>query len=96
MSVYFIVQEKVLDPEGMAAYGKLAGPTLEGVNVKALAVDDDVQTIEGEWHGSRVVLLEFDSEESFRGWYDSPGYQEAVKPRLAATDSRGALVKGLA
>ncbi len=96
MSVYFIVQEKVLDPEGMAAYGKLAGPTLEGVNVKALAVDDDVQTIEGEWHGSRVVLLEFDSEESFRGWYDSPGYQEAVKLRLAATDSRGALVKGLA
>ena len=95
MSVYFIVQEKVLDPEGMAAYGKLAGPTLEGVNVKALAVDDDVQTIEGEWHGSRVVVLEFDSEESFRGWYDSPGYQEALKLRLAATDSRGALVKGL-
>jgi uncharacterized protein (DUF1330 family) len=95
MPVYFIVQEKVLDPEGMAAYGKLAGPTLEGVNVKALAVDDDVQTIEGEWHGSRVVVLEFDSEESFRGWYDSPGYQEALKLRLAATDSRGALVKGL-
>jgi uncharacterized protein (DUF1330 family) len=95
MPVYFIVQAKVLDPEGMAAYGKLAGPTLEGVNVKALAVDDDVQTIEGEWHGSRVVVLEFDSEESFRGWYDSPGYQEALKLRLAATDSRGALVKGL-
>lgn len=95
MPVYFIVQEKVLDPEGMAAYGKLAGPTLEGVNVKALAVDDDVQAIEGEWHGSRVVVLEFDSEESFRGWYDSPGYQEALKLRLAATDSRGALVKGL-
>lgn len=95
MSVYFIVQEKVLDQEGMAAYGKLAGPTLEGVNVKALAVDDDVQTIEGDWHGSRVVVLEFDTEESFRGWYNSPGYQEAVKLRLAATDSRGALVKGL-
>ena len=95
MSVYFIVQEKVFDPQGMAAYGKLAGPTLEGVNVKALAVDDDVQTIEGDWHGSRVVVLEFDTEESFRAWYDSPAYQEAVKLRLAATDSRGALVKGL-
>ena len=95
MSVYFIVQEKVHDEEGMAEYGKLAGPTLAGVNVKALAVDDDVQTIEGEWHGSRVVVLEFDTEESFRSWYDSPGYQEAVKLRFAATDSRGALVKGL-
>ena len=95
MAVYFIVQGTILDEDGLAEYGKLAGPTLAGVNVKALAVDNDVETIEGEWHGSRVVLLEFDNEESFRGWYNSPGYQEAVKLRFAATDSRAALVKGL-
>lgn len=95
MSVYFVVQEKVFDQDGMAAYGKLAGPTMEGIEVKAIAVDNDVQTIEGEWHGSRVVILEFPDEAEFRKWYDSPGYQEAVKLRLAATDSRGALVKGI-
>ena len=94
MSVLFIVQEKVFDWDGMAEYGKLAGPTMAGVKVRALAVDNDVETIEGEWHGSRVVVLEFETEEDFRGWYNSPGYQEAVKLRLAATDSRGALVKG--
>lgn len=95
MSVYFIVQEKVLDEAGMEEYGKLAGPTLAGVNVKPLVVDNNVQPIEGEWHGSRVVVLEFDTEESFRGWYNSPGYQEAVKLRLAATDSRGILAQGV-
>ncbi len=52
MSVYFMVQETVFDQDGMPAYGKLAGPTLEGVNVKALAVENDAQTIEGEWHGA--------------------------------------------
>lgn len=95
MSVYFIVQGAVFDQDGLAEYGKLAGPSLKDVNVKALAVDNEVETIEGDWHGSRVVVLEFDNEESFRGWYNSPAYQEAVKLRVAATDSRSALVKGL-
>ncbi len=95
MPVYFIIQGKVLDEEGMAAYRRLAGPTLEGVNVKVFAMDNDVETIEGEWHGSTVVVAEFDTEESFRNWYYSPAYQEVVKLRLAAMDSRSALVKGL-
>lgn len=95
MAVYFIVQEKVNDPEGLAEYGAKAGPTLAGTKSKALAVDNDVTVIEGDWHGSRVVVLEFEDEEAFRSWYYSPAYQEAVKLRFAATDSRGALVKGL-
>ena len=94
MSVYFIVQEQVNDPEGLAKYLEQAGPTLQGVEVKSIAADDDVTVIEGDWHGSRVVVLEFENEEAFRSWYYSPAYQEAVKLRLAATDSRAALVKG--
>ena len=94
MSVYFIVQEQVNDPEGLAKYFELAGPTLQGVNAKGLAGDDNVTVIEGDWHGSRVVVLEFENEETFRSWYYSPAYQEAVKLRLAATDSRAVLVKG--
>jgi uncharacterized protein (DUF1330 family) len=39
-----------------------------------------------------VVILEFEDEAAFRAWYDSPEYQEAVKIRLAATDSRSTLV----
>ena len=95
MSVYFILQLKVFDEEGLAAYRRVAGSTLQGVNVKALAVGSDAETIEGDWHGDRVTLLEFETAESFRSWYNSPGYQEVVKLRLDATDSRSALVKGL-
>lgn len=95
MSVYFVVQEKVTDEAGLAAYGKAAGPTLQGVRGRAVAVDNDVKPIEGEWHGSRVVILEFEDEAAFREWYDSPAYQAALPLRLAATDSRGVLVKGI-
>ena len=63
--------------------------------VDSIVVDDDVRSIEGDWHGSRLVILEFDDEEAFRDWYDSPEYQAALPLRLSSTDSRGALAKGL-
>ena len=47
MSVYFVVQEKVTDPDGLAAYGKAAGPSMRGIRGRAVAVDNDVTSIEG-------------------------------------------------
>jgi len=95
MSVYFVVQEKVTDEDGMAAYNKAAGATFAGVRGKPIIVDNEVQSIEGEWHGARLVVLEFEDEAAFREWYDSPAYQEAVQLRFAASDSRAVLAKGL-
>ncbi len=95
MSVYFVVQEQVNDQDGMDDYGKAAGPTFANVRGKVIAADNEVQVVEGEWHGARLVMLEFEDEAAFREWYDSPAYQEALKLRMAASDSRAALVKGL-
>ena len=95
MSVYFVVQEEVHDQAQLDEYGAAAGPTMANVRGRALAVDNDVQAVEGQWHGTRTVILEFDDEDAFREWYDSPEYQAALPLRLEATDSRGALVKGL-
>ncbi len=95
MSVYFVVQEEVHDQAQLDEYSTAAGPTMAKVRGRALAVDNDVQAVEGQWHGTRTVILEFDDEDAFREWYDSPEYQAALPLRLAATDSRGALVKGL-
>jgi len=94
MSVYFVVQEEVHDQEGLNEYMAAAKNSTLG-DGRALVVDNNVVPIEGEWHGSRLVILEFEDEEGFREWYESPEYQKALPLRLAATDSRGALVKGI-
>ncbi|MFL2987396.1 MAG: DUF1330 domain-containing protein [Candidatus Poriferisodalaceae bacterium] len=94
MSIYFVVQEEVKDQDGLQEYMEAAKSSTLGRG-RALVVDDNVLPIEGEWHGSRLVILEFEDEEAFRDWYESPEYQNALPLRLAATDSRGALVKGL-
>jgi uncharacterized protein (DUF1330 family) len=93
MSVYFIVQEAITDPAAMAQYGEKARAA--SMTGKVIAVDAAQQVIEGDWHGDRTVVIEFPDEAAFRAWYDSPAYQEALKIRLAASDSRSALVKGI-
>ena len=94
MSGYFVVQEQVNDPAGLQNYMKAARASSLGRG-RAIIVDADVTPVEGDWHGSRLVVLEFDDDAAFREWYDSPEYQAALPLRLSATDSRGALAKGL-
>ena len=95
MPVYFIAQVKVNDPETYGRYARLAGGSLAAAGARVLAADDAPTEIEGEWHGPRTVMIEFESEEAFRAWYDSPEYQEAIGLRFASTDSNAAVVHGL-
>jgi|TARA_B110000263_G_scaffold247459_1_gene260368 uncharacterized protein (DUF1330 family) len=94
MSVYFVVQEEVNDQDGLERYMKAASASSLGRG-RAIIVDNNVTSVEGDWHGSRLVVLEFDDDEAFREWYDSPEYQEALPLRLSSTDSRAVLAKGL-
>ena len=92
MPVYFVVQEEIRDREAMAQYGEQARAAPHPG--KVVAVDDAQTVIEGDWHGDRTVIIEFEDEAAFRAWYDSPEYQAALPIRLSATDSRAALVRG--
>jgi uncharacterized protein (DUF1330 family) len=60
-----------------------------------LSFDPNAETLEGEWHGTQTVLLEFESVEAAREWYNSDAYQEAAKLRQAAADCNGAILTGL-
>jgi uncharacterized protein (DUF1330 family) len=90
MSVLFIVQLQINDPEAFASYeAKALSAPGRG---KLIAVENNPIAVEGNPHGSRVIVLEFEDEAAFHNWYDSPEYRELVKIRLAATDSRSMLV----
>ena len=89
---YVIITEDIKDPAGMAEYGKLASQTMASATV--LAFGPAVETLEGEWHGTQTVLLEFESVEAAKEWYYSDAYQEAAKLRQAAADCNGVIVSG--
>ena len=89
---YVIITEDIKDPAGMAEYGKLASQTMG--NAKVLAFGPAAETLEGQWHGTQTVLLEFESVEDAKQWYYSDEYQAAAKLRQAAADCNGVIVSG--
>src|SRR5689334_17232434 len=90
---YILITEDVKDPAGMAEYGKLASQAMAGATL--LSFDSKAEVIEGNWHGTQTVLLEFESEDAAREWYYSDAYQEAAKLRQAAADCNGVILHGL-
>jgi uncharacterized protein (DUF1330 family) len=60
-----------------------------------LSFDQKPEVLEGEWHGTQTVLLEFESVDAARDWYYSDDYQAAVKLRQAAADCNGVILSGI-
>ena len=91
---YIIFTEAIHDPDGMTEYNKAAVPTVAAHSVKALAVDRNGEVLEGTWHGDQTVLLEFESIDKAREWYESEGYQAAKALREAAATCNVVLLSG--
>ncbi|ART68971.1 hypothetical protein BTO20_10590 [Mycobacterium dioxanotrophicus] len=89
---YVIITEDVKDPAGMAEYGKLAMQAMAGATIVAVAQKPEV--IEGSWHGTQTVVLEFDSVDAAREWYYSDAYQAAAKVRARAAECNGVIFSG--
>jgi uncharacterized protein (DUF1330 family) len=90
---YVIITEDIKDPAKMAEYGKLAMQAMGGATL--LSFGPVVETLEGEWHGTQTVVLEFESVDAAKEWYYSDAYQEAAKIRLSAAECNGVIVSGL-
>ncbi len=91
---YVILTEAIKDPEGMKAYARAASPAMNQGGCKILSVDTAPQVIEGDWHGHQTVVLEFDSVDAARAWYESETYQKAAKLRHAAADCNAVIISG--
>lgn len=89
---YVILTEDIKDPAGMAEYAKVAGQAMASATI--LAVDQKPEVVEGSWHGSQTVVLEFESVDAAREWYFSEQYQKAAKLRQNAAECNAVIVSG--
>ena len=67
----------IIDTEALAAYAKLAGPSLTAAGGKFLARGVPAAVKESGLQ-QRTVLIEFESIEAALAAYNSPGYKEAL------------------
>jgi uncharacterized protein (DUF1330 family) len=84
----------VHDPEALAAYAKLAGPSLQKAGARFLARGIPAQVYE-KGLSQRTVLIEFDSVAQAIAAHDSPGYQEALRVLGKAADRDMRIIEGI-
>lgn len=84
MSAYVIASIDVTDPETYKGYSERAPATIEKYGGRYLARGGETATLEGEGNTARKIIIEFDSVEAAKTWYDSPEYQEAKSRREGA------------
>lgn len=92
MSAYFIFNNRVTDPDGMAEYIPKAMETLAPFDPEILVLDEQAQVLEGAPDFPRMVVIKFKSRGDAEAWYNSPEYGEVRPLRMAATEGVGFLV----
>lgn len=94
MACYFVARIAVHDPQGYQRYLDGTGPLLERFGAEVLAVDEAPTVLEGEWPGTRTVLLRFSNEETAKAWYRSPEYQALARHRFRSASADAVFVRG--
>jgi len=94
MAAYMIVDNEVTDPESFREYQKRVGSTLLSYGGKFLVRGGTYETLEGDWHLHRLILLEFPSVEQARRWYQSGAYAPVKDIRLKTALTQVILVQG--
>ncbi len=97
MAAYLVGIQTIVDNEALNRYIKAALPSMTEFGAKPLAVDLEAETLEGTQTppGSRVVIVEFETKEKLLAWYNSDGYQSAMKERIGALDGFALVAEGL-
>jgi len=95
MSAYVVVEVEITDPERFKDYQAMVPATIAAFGGKYLVRGGEVETLEGSWNPSRVVVLEFESVEQAKRWWDSDEYREARDLRQATASTNMIVVQGV-
>ena len=94
MSAYVISELLEIFPEHIREYLTLARPSIDVYGGRYLTSTANVEMLEGQGKPVRYVIVEFDSIEKAKAWYDSDEYKSALGVRDKALVRRLILVDG--
>jgi uncharacterized protein (DUF1330 family) len=95
MAAYVFFDGVSVHPERMTGYREKAFASVKAFNGKVVANTNNIDCREGDWHPTKIVMLEFPSMEKARAWYESPEYQGVLPIRLDANRDKMVLFEGL-
>jgi len=94
MPGYVIGDVDITDPAAYEEYRRLTPATIAKYGGKYILRGASYEKVEGDWSPKRLVLLEFESFERAKEWYNSPEYSEVKPLRHKAATSNMLIVDG--
>jgi uncharacterized protein (DUF1330 family) len=95
MAAYVLVRVRVTDAEQYAKYKLLTPAAIEKHGGRFLVRGGNHETLEGAPDDRRMVVLEFETVEAAKAFYDSPEYRHARDVRDGAADMDMTVVEGV-
>lgn len=92
---YFIFDVNVAKPEGMRPYHEKVAETFKAFGGQLLVLGGTQECFEGKNPNGVLIVLQFDSMEKARAWYNSPSYQEILPHRLASAEANAWLAEAV-
>ena len=92
---YLIGDIEVTDPDTFEKYRAGVPETIAAYGGKYLVRGTSGEVLEGPWTPKRLVVLEFESMERAKAWYDSTEYADLKKLRQSAAKSNLIFAEGV-
>jgi uncharacterized protein (DUF1330 family) len=94
MVAYVIGEVEIRKPESMKGYGEMVAAAVRQYGGRYLARGVKGEVLEGG-PAHRFLIIEFESAEAARRWYNSPEYAAAHDVRRGSSDLRLVIVDGV-
>ncbi|MHB8134655.1 MAG: DUF1330 domain-containing protein [Anaerolineaceae bacterium] len=94
MTAFLVVEIQVIDPENYEMVKKLTPPIVAQYGGKYLARGGETLTLEGQWNPKRLVIIEFDSMDQAKAWWNSNEYAPVKQMRQQFAITNMVLTEG--
>ena len=91
---YLIVRINISNTELFQQYPHLSTKAVEKFGGKYLIRGGAFEVVEGKWPAERTTVVEFESFDKAKEFYNSLEYQEAKKARQESADTDFILIEG--
>lgn len=93
MAAYIVAQLKVHDPAGFQRYREAVTPLVDRFGGRYRVRGGELEVLEGDWPYPRLTIIEFQSRDAARLFYDSPEYQKILPLRQQSAAGTVAIVE---
>lgn len=95
MAAYVIANVDVKDPVRYEDYKKMVPASVTQYGGRFIARGGKIDVLEGDWHPSRLVIIEFPNAARAREWWNCAEYAEAKALRQATSKGTLLILEGV-